>query len=413
MPRVKSLKITGLPTIAPSTLLSQPRALAQRSLARRPLAWLPLVAMSLLAACSESTPPSAAVPTESVAVAASQPAPAVEPAIAAPTACIDEAAISYLCGVINGEDILPLGNSAYLLASGMNGQLSNNAAINGKLHLVNPAARTFSILFPGEAPVLEQNVELYPGCPGPLDVSNFSAHGLALKAVETGTEHYRLYMTSHGAREAIEIFDIDASAAPTIKWIGCVPMPVTSWTNSLVILNDWGFLATQFMDPTGAGMAGVTNKEITGHVFEWHPGAEVSVIAGTELSGPNGIVLTDDERFMYVAAFGTHEIVRFDRSSTPPAKELLPIGIAPDNIRWSTDGTLYTAGGNVTDTCGGPECGIGWSVWEINPSAMTASRLTGVDETVTMQGVSSGVLVGNEIWIGTYGGDRLGILPKP
>ena len=85
-------------------------------------------------------------------------------------------------------------------------------------------------------------------------------------------------MTSHGAREAVEVFEIDGYVQPTIKWIGCVPMPATSWTNSLVILGDGGFFATQFMDPTGSGMAGVTAGEITGHVFEWHPGGEVTVL---------------------------------------------------------------------------------------------------------------------------------------
>lgn len=363
--------------------------------------------LSLLAACGEPAGDTAATQ------AAEPAAPASATTSPTASACVDESQISYLCGVINGEDILKLGNSPYLLVSGMNGQLANNPAINGRIHLVNPQDRSFSILFPGANPAFEHNATLYGSCPGPLDVTNFSAHGLALKPLDTGPERFRLYMTSHGAREAIEIFEIDALSALTIKWVGCVPMPNTSWTNSLVILNDWGFLATQFMDPTGSGMQGVTNKEITGHVFEWHPGAEVGVIAGTELSGPNGIAITDDERFVYVAAFGTAEVVRFDRSSTPPAIERLPITVAPDNIHWSTDGTLYATGGNVTATCGGPECGIGWSVIEVVPSVMTASRLTGVDETAAMQGVSSALSVGNEIWIGTYGGDRLGILPKP
>ena len=29
--------------------------------------------------------------------------------------------------------------------------------------------------------------------------------------------------------------------------------------------------------------------EITGNVFEWHPGGEVTAVEGTELSGANGI----------------------------------------------------------------------------------------------------------------------------
>ena len=371
-----------------------------------------LALTSIAVACGEAGSNDGAAAVASAPVASAAVTPPADTNAATP--CVDDANINYLCGIVNGEDILKLGDTPFLLVSGMNGQLSNNASINGKIHLVDPATRSFSVLFPGTAPVLQQNSELYGACPGSLDVSNFSSHGLALKAVDESAQQYRLYMTSHGAREAVEIFDIDAATAtPSIKWVGCVPMPATSWTNSLVVLNDWGFLATQFMDPTGSGMAGVTNKEITGHVFEWHPGGDVSVIAGTEMSGANGIVISDDERYVYVASFGTHEVVRFDRSTTPPTKTALNIGVAPDNLRWSETGTIYATGGNITDTCGGPECGIGWSVWEIDPATFTGQRLAGVDEKAAMQGVSSGLQVGNEIWIGTYGGDRLGILPKP
>jgi hypothetical protein len=318
-----------------------------------------------------------------------------------------------LCGLQNAEDALRLGNSEWLIVSGMNGQLANNPAINGKIHLVNHQDRTWEVLFPGNNPIFEQDMQLFSGCPGPLDVSNFSAHGFALQRLQSGPERYRLYMTSHGAREAIEIFELDAFVKPTIKWVGCVPMPATSWTNSIAVLDDGGFFATQFMDPTGSGMAGVSAGDITGHVFEWHPGGEVTVLSGTELSGPNGIVITDDERYLYVAAFGTHEVVRFDRSSNPPAKETVSITVAPDNIRWNSEGNLYTTGGNITDTCPGPVCGNGWSVIEIVPFTMVARRVTGVDETAAMQGVSSALLVDDEIWIGTYSGDRIGILAKP
>jgi hypothetical protein len=360
------------------------------------------LSMLLLGACGESTGPASTVTAESAATV-----------VAALAGCVDEVAIAYLCGPVNAEDLLALGTTGLLLASGMNGELSNSSSINSRIHLVNPAQRSWQELFPGPAPVFEQNMELFADCPGPLDAGNFSSHGLALQRLDRGPQQFHLYMTSHGAREAVEVFEIDALLQPTIKWIGCVPMPATSWTNSVAILRDGGFVATQFMDPTGSGMAGVLRREITGHVFEWHPGGAVSVIPGTELSGPNGIAISEDDRYMFVAAFGSREVVRFDRATTPPEKESVQVAVAPDNIRWTADGTLYTAGGNVTEDCGGPDCGTGWSVIEIVPWSLQARRLTGADETVAMQGVSSALLVGDEIWIGSYSGDRLGILPKP
>ena len=377
----------------------------------------PVFALALiltLTGCGDTSPPADAdllsgTPAET---GAAMQVGANDVAVESP-ACADEPGIHYLCGLINAEDILPLANTPWVLASGMSGELSNDSAINGKLHLINREDYSWEILFPGNAPVMAWNQDLYGQCPGPLDTTHFSAHGMALKALDSGPAQFRLYMTSHGAREAIEVFEIDALVKPTIKWVGCIPMPASSWTNSLVILNDWGFFATQFMDPTGAGMAGVNAREITGQVFEWHPGGEVGTLAGTGLSGANGIEMSGDERYLFVAAFGTQEIVRFDRSSTPVSAERVRIGISPDNIRWSDRGTLYAAGGNRLENCDGAECGGGWSVWELVPFSMSAARLTGMDASVALQGVSTGSQIGDEIWIGTYGGDRLGIIPQP
>src|SRR5690606_39690154 len=89
----------------------------------------------------------------------------------------------------------------WLLASGMNSQMSGGD-FSGQLHLIDSETRSYAVVFPGEEPRLEQDMAAFPDCPGPLDVENFSAHGLALRADETGRQ--RLYMTSHGAREAIE-----------------------------------------------------------------------------------------------------------------------------------------------------------------------------------------------------------------
>lgn len=359
--------------------------------------------VSLLVACTgDEAADSASEAPPATAVTASMPAQGTG-ATAAVADCADTGDIAYLCGVNNGEDILRLGSSGWLLVSGMDGSLSGTDT-NGRLHLVEANERQVEALFPGTTPVMQHDSNLFRSCPGPLDVSNFSAHGLALQKVDKGPDIYHLYMTSHGAREAIEVFEIDAFLKPTIKWIGCVPMPATSWTNSVTILNDGGFLATQFFDPGQHTIANVMAGENTGHVFEWHPGEDVSVIPETGVAGANGIALTDDERWIYVAAFGTSEIIRFDRSSTPPGRESIPVGVSPDNIRWTDQGTLLTAGNN---TAGEP----GWSVYEIVPYRLAATRIAGAGEEAAVHDASTALRVGNELWVGTFSGDRLAILP--
>jgi hypothetical protein len=51
-------------------------------------------------------------------------------------------------------------------------------------------------------------------------------------------------------------------------------------------------------------------------------------------------------------------------------------------------------------------------VVEIDPEALRATRVAGADQNAALQGASTALPVENEIWIGTYSGDRIGYLPK-
>lgn len=324
--------------------------------------------------------------------------------------CAASGELGYVCGPVNAEDIVQLGDSGWLIVSGMSAQ-----SAPGRLYLVDHEAKTHEVWFPGEDPAFEHDADMFGACPGPLDTSDFSAHGLALQQQET--DRYRLYITSHGAREAIEAFDVDASGEqPEITWVGCVPLPERTMSNSVAILDDGGFVTTKMMDPTEPdGFAGIMAGEISGLVYEWHPGGDVAEVPGTELSGANGIELSPDQRYMYVAAIGSREVVRYDREASPPTKESVTIDVRPDNLRWTDEGTLYTIGGNFVppEECSDPPCQTGWSVIEVDPDTLEATRVTGVDEDATLQGASTALPVDDEIWVGTFQGDRVGYLPRP
>jgi len=322
--------------------------------------------------------------------------------------------IKYIYGPKNAEDILPLGDTQWLITSGMNGQFSNTDD-TGHIYLVNRSEKTFEEFFPGVKPTFDLDKEMFNACPGPINPENFSAHGLALQQQSSG--QFRLYITSHGVREAIEVFNINAKdAKPAISWVGCVLLPEKMLANSVAILSDGGFVATKFFDPTAPNAFNdIFQGKITGGVYEWHPGGNVKAIHGTELSGANGIAVSPDNKCVYVATSGTREIVRYDRTEAPVTLEKVQINIGPDNIRWGDDGLLYTAGSNYVppEECENPPCETGWSVFSIDPETLETKRVTGVDQTATMQNASSAVAVGNEIWVGTYSGDRIGYLPKP
>ncbi len=320
--------------------------------------------------------------------------------------------LKYICGLKNAEDILPLGDTQWMIASGLNGQFSNTNDI-GHIYLVNRKNRTFEEFYPGEKPKFNYDKKMFNACPGPINPENFSAHGLALKQQSQG--QFRLYITSHGEREAIEVFDINTKGAkPTIIWTGCVLLPGTMLANSVAILSDGGFVSTKFYDPTVPDSFNeIFQGKKTGAVYEWHPGGDVQAIEGSEISGANGIAVSTDNKWVYVAATGTNEIIRFNRWEHPVKLEKRQIGILPDNIRWGDDGLLYTAGDNHPECCDNPPCQPGWSVFSINPETLELKKIKGFDQTTAIQHASSAILIDNEIWIGTYAGDRIGCLPKP
>jgi len=360
------------------------------------------VATGMLSACgggSENT-----VPDETAAAALETgAAPAID--------CTAEAGITYLCGLQGAEDLLSLGLTGRILASGMSGQ-----STPGHMYLIDPATMQFQELIHGDSFSQAPDIERFPSCPGPLNLQSFSVHGLSV--YESGPGVFEVYTTSHGEREAIEVYELDTDfssggATPTLAWKGCVVLPANTFANSVARLNDGGFVTTKMMDPA-QGFGSVQSGGITGLVYEWHPGGEVAAIEGTELSGANGIVVTDDERFMYVATIGGREVVKFDRSTTPMAKQIMNIDIAPDNIRWAGPGKLLTAGNNYVapDVCSGPDCATGWSVLEIDAETLAATRVAGADQAAALQGVSSALQVGSDLWIGSFNDDRVGKMAR-
>ncbi len=319
------------------------------------------------------------------------------PTVTSDPACPPSGTLSYVCGPSNAEDLVPVGTTRWLVAS--NGAPEGVPAA-GKIYLIDTEAKTSEELFPGASPVLAHDAATYPDCPT-VDLTNLEVHGIALR--ETASGKYRLYATTHGAVEAIQAWELDATGdRPSVVWVGCVPLPPKMYSNGVAILADGGFVTTKFIDPTEADpFASIGKGQINGEVHEWHPGGAVTAVPGTELSGANGIEVSADGGQLFVAAYGTHEVVRYDVGPNPGPPARIALDIAPDNLRWTEAGTLLTIGANLAED-------TGWTVVEIDPATMTASPLTTYDQDVTLQNASTALRVGKETWIGTWDGDRVG-----
>jgi hypothetical protein len=350
---------------------------------------------------------------------------AAAPSSTASASCDPDGQLRYVCGPVNAEDVLQLGNTRWIVTSGLDGPLNGGAPARGHLYLIDHQAKSFTDWFPGAEPVFRHDRSMFPSCPGPLDTTSFSAHGVALREIGAGL--YRLYVTAHGAREAIEVFEVAETVEvrgsrrpgftqppPEISWVGCVVLPEKVSANSVATLPDGGFVTTQFMDrslPVNDAFGQVRSGVVNGALWEWHPRGKVDkveMIAGTEMSGANGIVVSPDGGTIFVSAYGTHELVRFERGTGAIRRQAIGLPITPDNLHWGAGGKLIIAGPNH------PAAGPGdasWSVLEIDPQSLAFKRIAGGARPTGMQGVTAAIQVGNTIWLGTYSGNRVGYLP--
>ena len=298
--------------------------------------------------------------------------------------------VQFICGVISPEDLAVVPGEEWIIASG--------DQEGGRIHLVNVRDKTATLLFPTSAPAERLDVATYPTCPGPIDPQEgdeFRAHGLYLTAGSNGV--HRLYVVHHGFRESIEVFEVDARATqPTLTWVGCAVAPEALGFNSVVALPGGGLVAT---------------SPGTGDVWEWQTGAGWTRIPGSEDTTPNGVEVSSDGRWLYVAGFAESKVTRLSRGQTPVQKDVIALDFRPDNLRMSLDGSvIFAAGpGNVqTPRDTSQETS---NVVSIDPQTLEVQPLFEHPFIDGFFASTTAIQVGNEMWLGTFRGERIAYYP--
>ena len=253
----------------------------------------------------------------------------------------------------------------------------------------------------------------FPTCPGPPDVpadAKFTTHGLWLQP-GPATVH-TLFVVGHGTRESIEIFEIDTKpTTPILTWIGCVIAPEPIGLNSVRGLPDGGIIATNFLarNVTPEGRQRMLEGEKNGELWEWHAVGGWKKIPGSEAAGANGIEMSSDGKWYYVAAWGSQSFFRLSRGAGAPVRDEIRLGFRVDNIRWSKDGSLYATGQtgsrDVPDTSS--------VIVKINPDTLAAREIWRRRDDATFRFGTVAVEIGNDLWVGSYQGDRLAVVPNP
>lgn len=325
--------------------------------------------------------------------------------------CNPAGKLDFVCGPLNSEDLVQVPGTRWIVASGMDGGAAGG---RGGLHLVDARSKTWKALFPGGNPQVRWDKRVYGACPNPPDLSKFSAHGLNLRAGSGGKD--TLYVVNHGGRESIEIFALDAKAAePTVAWIGCAVMPSHTWPNSVAPLPDGGMVVTDMFDPQDPKAPDKMNAgENTGAVYEWHPRKGYALVPGSQMSGDNGIEASRDGKWIYVAAWGNKAVVRLSRGGAPGARDILPVGFLADNLRWAPDGRLIVAGQDVPAgqvfgcfQSHNTRCTQPWRIIAWDTKTMTLKPVVSEPGNPEFGGATVGLEVGDDIFVGTFRGDRI------
>jgi hypothetical protein len=330
--------------------------------------------------------------------------------------CASFGQVHYLCGLGDPEDLVRVGSTRWLVASG--------TAKAGGLHLIDTQAHA---ALPLHIAATTAPAGEFADCPGPLDATQARMHGIAIRAGKQAG-HYRLYAVRHVGREAIEAFDLDAAGAqPSATWLGCVPMPMGLAANSVAAFDDGMLLATVLVLP-GRTMGDSLAGRNTGVVLQWHPGAAgFSPMPGTELPSNNGIQAAASGDEFYVVSSGSKRIYAFDRRDTAkPLRHVQLAGFTPDNVHLNAEGQLLTAGMPDDEPgCGGEPkaddkgavnllaCTRGFVAASVDARSMKVLHSVRAGAHLPFMGAASAMTVGREVWIGGFHTDRLSIHPWP
>jgi hypothetical protein len=319
----------------------------------------------------------------------------------APAGCGPVGSVQFVCGQDAPEDLVLVPGSDWVIAS----VFSNN----GGIRVIDTRARATTTAYPSATAKERLDAKIYDSCPGAPDAAQkaaFRTHGLAIRAGRNSV--HTLYAVHHGKRESIEVFEVDARVKPpAFTWIGCAVAPDPIGLNEVVALPDGGFIATDFLargiDTAGRGR--MLEGQNNGALWEWHTGKGWTMVPGSEASGANGLEVSKDGKWLYVAAWGSQNFFRVSRGQSPVKRDVVPLGFRVDNIRWAPDGSLLAAGQ------GGVAPAQTTNVVKINPGTLKVQEILRHPNTPEFGSGTVALQVGKEIWVGSFRGDRIAVFP--
>jgi hypothetical protein len=324
--------------------------------------------------------------------------------------CEPMGAARPICGFQNPEDLVALPGGEAILVSEYGAMEGDRP---GDLALFVLETEERRVIFRGGDADGSESSWGDPSCPGPPPPA-FSPHGIHLSTRTNGAQ--QLLVVQHGGRESIEFFEVRGSGQDfEVSWRGCVVAPHDTWLNSVAALPGGGFVTTNMMPRSAAGedlAEAFVRGDLKGYVLEWQSESGFQILEGTTGPMPNGIEVSADGHKIFLNSSGDGEVRRIDRASgTIEARAAVP-GL--DNARWAPDGRLLVASvlaaadgfQGCMELAQGQNCPMPFQIVAVHPESMETEVLYR-NEGAPMGGGTVGLQIGQELFIGSFAGDRI------
>lgn len=329
--------------------------------------------------------------------------------------CEAKDGLQPVCGMQSPEDLaqLPEQHAHQLLVSQM-GSMGENP---GNLALFNTRDRSYTQLYPlvaGQAPSLDNERWGDASCESAPD-ERFSPHGTHLQQLADG--RWRYLVVNHGDREAVELFELNLDTAqPALIWRGCVPAAADTYINDVVGLANGDLVFTRmFAANSSWSLLKSMLKIDTGELWRWSKKTGLRTLPGSSGAMPNGIELSPDENSVFVNMYMNEQVLKYDLREERVVGSA-NIGMA-DNSAWAPNGELWlvTHRGSWGDSLScfsdhTRSCGLAFAVVALNPDSLQ-QRTVFEHRGAPMGAATVAVQVGAEVFMGSYAGDRLLVVP--
>lgn len=383
---------------------------------------VPIVALAALVALfavacekGDSTPPAAAPESAATSDAGAETAAAAAPAPGPILDCVAQDNARPICLFQSPEDIVALPGNEALLISGYGAMGADGVVTKpGGLVLFPLADETPKTIYSGgtDADVAEAGWG-DPTCPAPPK-DEFNAHGIDL--VRRSDGRLALLVVQHFGREAIEFFEVTGAGRDwQVAWKGCVLAPEDASLNEVVGLANGDFFTSKMASiSTAADFTESIPTTPTGNVFAWTAKDGYRKVDGTDGVMTNGIAASADGKTLFVNITMQNEVRKVD-AATGQVLATAPIKM-PDNLTWAPDGkrllvaSLHGFETTNFSTCVDLKegaCPVPFAIQALDAETMTPLGPVYESKGAPMGGGTVGLQVGDELFIGSFTGDRI------